>query len=290
MAISRFYIAVIGFFLAALIFGVLYFITGMGDASYLVSDGLAYGLHYVDKPRYDSNLQGLIFTLTFLAAGLLLLVLAILPSEEILAAGGISAAPQPRRRSAAAPAKPAKPQSRATAAPAAPAPQARPAPAEEPKVAVAPVEIEPDDPKPAPPPKPKAAPKEPERSVEEEVLISAADEDSMEDVPDSRYDESGEENVVYGSGRVNDDSVWDFIHSYPDSAVKFLYRKSLENKPLSPTDEDIYRRWEIRGMSRGKVRELVLETMGWKSLPDDLPHNIWRLLRDQIFEMKSRAA
>ena len=88
--------------------------------------------------------------------------------------------------------------------------------------------------------------------------------------------------------RQTDDSMWEFIQSYPDSAVKFLYRKSLENKPLAPTDEDIYRNWEKRGMTRAKVRELVLTIMNWKSLPSDFPHNIWRDLRDKIYELQTK--
>jgi predicted Fe-S protein YdhL (DUF1289 family) len=41
-------------------------------------------------------------------------------------------------------------------------------------------------------------------------------------------------------------------------------------------------------MNRAKVREVVLEIMQWQSLPDDFPHNIWRELRDQIYEMQAR--
>lgn len=136
-----------------------------------------------------------------------------------------------------------------------------------------------------------AAAPEPAQSLDEEVATAAPDTDlEIEDLPESRYDDTGEEDVVYGNGRVTDDSVWDFIHAYPDSAVKFLYRKSLENKGLTPNEEDIYRKWEMRGMSRARVRQFVLEIMGWKSLPDDFPHNIWRDLRDKIFDLKERIA
>jgi hypothetical protein len=138
-------------------------------------------------------------------------------------------------------------------------------------------------------PAPAAAAKEP-HSVDEEVLQASevVEEDlPPTDVPD-RYEDTGEDDVIYGSGRVTDDSIWEFIQAYPDSAVKFLYRKTLENKALPPTDEDIYRRWELRGMTRAKVREFVLAIMGWKTLRDDFPHNIWRELRDQIFEMQQK--
>ncbi len=103
----------------------------------------------------------------------------------------------------------------------------------------------------------------------------------------SRFDDSGEEDVVYGDGRISEDAAWEFIQQFPDSAVKFLYRKNLDNKPLSPTEEDIYRNWEMRGLTRAKVREIVLELMGWPSLPDSFPHEIWRAVRDQVFELRT---
>ena len=122
---TKFYIGVIGFFLAALVFGGMFFLTGMGNSSYLISDGVAYGVHYIDKPRYDSNMQGFIFVLSFLGAGLLLCLLVILPDRQTQAAKA-QAAPQPRRR-------PAAPQAAPQAAPP-PPPQAAPvaAPAQPP--------------------------------------------------------------------------------------------------------------------------------------------------------------
>jgi hypothetical protein len=133
-----------------------------------------------------------------------------------------------------------------------------------------------------------AAPAAPVRSVEEEVLAQVPDDLPKLERENSRFDDAGEDDVVYGTGRVTDDSLWDFIQRHPDSAVKFLYRKSLDNKPLTTVEEEIYRQWEQRGMTRSKVRGMVLEIMSWKSLPEDFPHNIWRELRDQVFDMRTR--
>lgn len=279
---TRFHIILVGFFLAALIVGALFFVLGMDSASYLVSDGSGVGIHYIDKPSYDAHFQGLIFTITFLAAGILLLGLVILPDQQrSVTVQRASAPPQPRKRSAGAP-EPAQ------AAPQPPQPAPAAEPAAQPAAPGPTVEIE-GEPEPETS-QPERAPAK-TRSVEEEVLTAQPEETAeIEDLPDARAAETGEEDVVYGSGRVDDDSIWEFIHNHPDSAVKFLYRKTLDNKPLSPTEEDIYRRWEMRGMRRAKVRELVLEIMAWKTLPDDFPHNIWRGLRDQIFENRSRAS
>ena len=277
---SRFYIGLIGFFLAALVFAAMYFVTGMNDASYLVNDGAGYGLRYIDKPSYDANQQGLVFVISFLVAGLLLLLLIVLPDQEGVFASVQPAPPQPRRRPASQqPTQAPAPQPVAMAQPAA-APTGG-TPVEEPTQALD-VEAE------APGVEADAAPVQ-SPSLDDEVATAVIeDELEIEDLPESRYDDTGDEDVVYGNGRVTDDSIWDFIHAYPDSTVKFLYRKSLENKPLTPNEEDIYRKWEMRGMSRARVRQFVLEIMGWKSLPDDYPHNIWRELRDKIFDLKER--
>jgi hypothetical protein len=134
-------------------------------------------------------------------------------------------------------------------------------------------------------PTPPKAPKAPDVPVD----IAAQQESMVEppvDLPSARPELTGEEDVVYGNGPVTEDSIVEFIQNYPDSAVKFLYRKNLDNRPLPPMEEDIYQRWERRGMSRAKAREYVLEIMGWDKLPDDFPHNIWMKLRDRIYELK----
>ena len=299
MVPTRFFIILLGFFLAALLVGFLFFLAGTGDASYLVNDGLGYGLHFIDKPRYDIHVQGIIFTLTFLAAAILMLILIILPDQRTLEARAQDTAPpQPRRRPAQTTVQTATQPAQQTTPQA--APQASTQQVGQPMVQVqetaaqgtpvaalegTAVEAISDAASPI-----TQAPSErgaPVKSIEQELLTEKV-EDNLDDVPDERYDDTGEEDVVYGNGRVSDDSVWDFIHNYPDSAVKFLYRKTLESKPLTPTEEDIYRKWELRGMSRTKIRKFLLEIMGWQSLPDDFPHNIWKMLRDQIFEIKSR--
>lgn len=275
----RVYMALMLMFVGAMLVGSIIFYLGMNGASYLVSDGVSYGTQYLNKPRYDSNLTGFVFSVCFLVAGIFLLALIAMPDDQATGRAAVQP-PQPRRRQ---PQTPAQPQPQATPRTAEPAPEApaRPSPAEAAGV-TAPVSPE--------TPSPRTAGEEEPHSVDEEVLQASevvAEDLPPTDMPD-RYEDTGEDDVIYGSGRVTDDTIWEFIQTYPDSAVKFLYRKTLENKALSPTDEDIYRRWELRGMTRAKVREFVLAIMGWKTLRDDFPHNIWRELRDQIFEMQQK--
>ena len=274
-------------FVAALALGSLYFITGMHASSYVITDGIEYTVRFINKPRYDRNLLGMIYTVVFFVAGLLMLFIMAVPDERMLSAlRRAPAPPQPRRRRTAAIAAPAPPMQAAPA----PVREAAPAmlgvplpamelPAREPAQAASLEEMEEAVPVAAP------APKAPEVSVD----IAAQQESMAEppvDLPTARPELSGEEDVVYGNGPTTEDSIVEFIQNYPDSAVKFLYRKNLDNRPLPPMEEDIYQHWERRGMSRAKVREYVLEIMGWDKLPDDFPHNIWLKLRDRIYELK----
>ncbi|MBT4289475.1 MAG: hypothetical protein HOD92_19285 [Deltaproteobacteria bacterium] len=75
-----------------------------------------------------------------------------------------------------------------------------------------------------------------------------------------------------------------FVHKFPDSALKFLYRKQLDGKMLGRGDEDIYREWEHRGMSRGKVKKYMLTLMDWKTFPKKPLYEIWKMLRDHIYD------
>jgi hypothetical protein len=288
---DKFFMALFLLFLAAMVVGVTIFALGMKENTYVISDGAGYVVQYLNKPRYDSHLQGLVFSLTFLIAGLLLTAIILIPSANGAFGAQFAGPPQPRQRQAR-PATPAQAaiQTATQAAPTqAPAPQAAPPPVEALMEAVQPTApamaaagaATPDAQEPQRPAKPV-------RSVEEEVLAQNLDDLPRLDTPDSRFEDTGEDDVVYGSGRVTDDSLWEFVERHPDSAVKFLYRKTLDNKPLSTSDEEIYRRWEMRGMTRATVRRIVLEIMNWKALPEDFPHNICRELRDQVFELRTR--
>ncbi len=290
--------------LTALLVGAVFFLAGMQSSSYLVSNGAEYSLQFIDQPRYEWHLVGLVYSAVFLLASLFLLAIVAIPDERILAAfRRVPVPPQPRRRrgpavtpealaEAAAPLREAPPPAAAPPAPPPAAPPAAPAPPE-PGAPVAPVAAEAPEvptateaaaPVQPPPARPTSAPDVP---VDEAVQQEAEPEISAADLPEASPDISGEEDVVYGNGPVTEESIFDFIQSYPDSAVKFLYRKNLDNRPLPPIEEDIYQRWERRGMSRGKVRQLVLELMEWERLPDDFPHSIWMRIRDRIYDLQT---
>ena len=285
-----FYMVLLTLFLVALIAGFFYFLIGISDTRYLVTDGIRLSVHYIDKPKFDSHLQGLIFSISFLAAGLLMVLFILLPNNRGTAAAGAPVLGGPE------PGTPPQPVRRTPPA-SAPEPSDAPPPdslaettgAQDPPDQSSPLTID------AMEGDPQANGETDQASAGRTVnaLGEEAEPKGPEDLPEleeteARYDENDDEDVVYGDGRITEDAAFDFVQTYPDSAVKFLYRKNLDNKPLPPTDEDIYRSWEMRGLTRQKVREFVLEIMGWHSLPDAFPHQIWKELRDQIFELQAK--
>ncbi|MDH5751683.1 MAG: hypothetical protein OEZ59_04630, partial [Deltaproteobacteria bacterium] len=237
---------------------------GMSDASYLISDGINLTQHYLNRPGYQQSLEGLAFSLTFLVAGILMVLVIILPGPQTAQEGGAMVPPQPRRRLSAEEelsAGVAEGEGREGAAD---------------RSGAQTIEFAEGEEGPAPvPAKEEKEEVKPRRRTEREAANAEGREGG------------GADDVVYGSEPVTIDSAWEYVQNYPDSAVKFLYRKTLDNKPLPPSDEEIYRRWERRGLSRALVREIVLDIMDWESLPDEYPHNVWRALRDQIYEMQA---
>ena len=284
-----FYMGLLGFFMVALLAGTIYFLVSMSDTTYMLSDGARLGIQYLDKPKFDSHLQGFIFAVSFLLAGGLMCLLILIPNDQ----RGFLPQFEPlvptntptRRRQDSSSATTVEEPEAQPAAP--PAPEvAAPQPQEGGTQSMVTIEqAEGED----------GAKASPPASAEETSPdeVEGTDFPEGDDLPDlglddSDTEETGEDDIVYGNGRVSEDACWDFVQLYPDSAVKFLYRKNLDNKPLGPSEEDIYREWERRGLTRAKIREIVLQIMSWPSLPDTFPHNIWRELRDQIYEMGNR--
>jgi hypothetical protein len=94
----------------------------------------------------------------------------------------------------------------------------------------------------------------------------------------------GEDDVVYGNGPISDAAIIHFVHKYPDSALKYLFRRQLDGKPLTTTEEEIYQGWEKRQMTRGKVKSYIQTMMDWKSFPKKPLYELWKEIRDHIFE------
>ena len=110
---------------------------------------------------------------------------------------------------------------------------------------------------------------------EDDFVIGSAEENTADD----------DSEVLYGSGRITPLAVMNFIIAYPESAIKFLYRKELDGKMLPAKTIDIYEVWENRGMKRGTVRKVLLEFTQWKQLPTGSLIEIISQVRDHIYEV-----
>ncbi len=254
------YITVVVGFVLSMAFGSYFFYQNMDNASFLLLSGLETNRIYIDQHQYNSYLQGFIYCMTFFVAGVLLLIVMALPSKEVFEQRAIHSgrlAPsmtlqtQEAHAPSAIPAIDASQMGTSQSTPTT-SESSNPQEVEDPSQVQLTIEDEPD------------------------IDLFEAEDDSKE---------TADANVVYGLGRVTEDSTLEFIHAHPDSAVKFLYRRNLEGKSLSSAEEKIYESWQKRGLTRTRVRDYILQLMEWKKLPEVLPLEIWSQLRDQIFEL-----
>ena len=273
-------------FFGATALGTFYFYGGMGDVSFVVSNAHGSVTYYLDKNRYDVYLNGLIYCITFLIVAVLFLAVIVVPSmgqiQQRMASPystrvpqGVGMMPQPMQ--GPPPQMQAQPQAMQVP-PNMPQPAAaqtfQPPPGQATAGAV-----------PEEPTKATKAPKKPALTMPSSLLDDGMDEDELGEESDNRSDDSGDADVVYGTGRITPDALVDFVHRHPDSAVKYMFNKSLDGKPLTAQEEEIYRAWQKRSLSRTKMRDYVLHIMEWKEMPNLPVHDIWSQLRDQIFEL-----
>ncbi len=96
-------------------------------------------------------------------------------------------------------------------------------------------------------------------------------------------DNSEENDVVFGDGRIDQKSMSNFVAHYPDSTLKFLMRKNLNGRPLPVGYEEIYSQWENRGLSRGRLKKYLFKLMEWKNFPDIPVHDVVNKIREHQY-------
>jgi len=96
-------------------------------------------------------------------------------------------------------------------------------------------------------------------------------------------DNSEENDVVFGDGRIDQKSMSNFVANYPDSTLKFLMRKNLDGRPLPAGYEEIYSQWENRGLSRGRLKKYLFKLMEWKNFPDIPVHDVVNKIREHQY-------
>ena len=255
------YMTIVVGFVLSMAFGAYFFYQSMDSVSFLMLSGVETNRIYIDQHQYNTYLQGFIYCMTFLVAGVLLLIVMALPSKEIFEQRALQSArlvPSMNipTQDILAPSAASSMETPLTPVPPQPTPMIQ--------------DVE------SLPSQKEEQPNQMELNIEEESDIDLFEEDNQENIDSS---------VVYGMGRITESSTLEFVHAHPDSAIKFLYRRNLEGKALTSTEEKIYESWQKRGLTRTKIKDYILQIMEWKKLPEALPIEIWSQLRDQIFEL-----
>ena len=231
--------------LAATVGGIMVCYSGMSETSFLVYRGMEITTYYLDKNRHDLYVNGLVYSITFGIAFLLLLAVIVIPSPE-----------QIQKRLAVSPFTGVNSTPRITA------------PAGE-------TLVEEETP----------AADDESLEIELEPDVESFEVDEEEESAQSSGPEEEDSDVVYGTGRITDQAHRSFIISNPDSAVKFLLRKELDGRPLKSSQDEIYNGWQERGLSRGKLRKHFLKIMEWDNVPELEVSEIYNQVKDKVYEI-----
>ena len=134
------------------------------------------------------------------------------------------------------------------------------------------------------------SPEESEKSTPGESAVPTAslfegidDEEHELEEEGLQGDNSEENDVVFGDGRIDQKSMSNFVAHYPDSTLKFLMRKNLDGRPLPVGYEEIYSQWENRGLSRGRLKKYLFKLMEWKNFPDIPVHDMVNNIREHQY-------
>ena len=233
--------------LAATVGGIMVCYFGMSETSYLVYRGMEITTYYLDKNRHDLYVNGMVYSITFGIAFLLLLAVIMIPSPE-----------QIQKRLAVSPFTGENSTLGITA-----------------RAVETLVEEE----------TPAADDESLEIELEPDVESFEVDEEEEEESAQSSGPEEEDSDVVYGTGRITDQAHRSFIISSPDSAVKFLLRKELDGRPLKSSQDEIYNGWQERGLSRGKLRKHFLKIMEWDNVPELEVSEIYNQVKDKVYEI-----
>ena len=231
--------------LAATVGGIMVCYSGMSETSYLVYRGMEITTYYLDKNRHDLYVNGMVYSITFGIAFLLLLAVIVIPSPE-----------QIQKRLAVSPFA-GENSTLGITAPAVETLVEEETPAADDESLE--IELEPD--------------------------VESFEVDEEEESAQSSGPEEEDSDVVYGTGRITDQAHRSFIISSPDSAVKFLLRKELDGRPLKSSQDEIYNGWQERGLSRGKLRKHFLKIMEWDNVPELEVSEIYNQVKDKVYEI-----
>ena len=103
-----------------------------------------------------------------------------------------------------------------------------------------------------------------------------------------RDEDDGDNDVVFGDGQIDSKSISRFVKSFPDSAIKFMFRKNLDGRNLPVEYEEIYINWEKRGLSRGRLKKYLFKMMKWENFPDIPILEVLQRIKDRQYDLKGK--
>jgi len=122
----------------------------------------------------------------------------------------------------------------------------------------------------------------------ENIEDDELDEEFEFDEKGLRDEDDGDNDVVFGDGQIDSKSINRFVKSFPDSAIKFMFRKNLDGRNLPVEYEEIYINWEKRGLSRGRLKKYLFKLMKWDNFPDIPILEVVQRIKDRQYDLKGK--
>ena len=122
----------------------------------------------------------------------------------------------------------------------------------------------------------------------ENIEDDELDEEFEFDEKGLRDEDDGDNDVVFGDGQIDSKSISRFVKSFPDSAIKFIFRKNLDGRNLPVEYEEIYINWEKRGLSRGRLKKYLFKLMKWDNFPDIPILEVVQRIKDRQYDLKGK--
>jgi len=122
----------------------------------------------------------------------------------------------------------------------------------------------------------------------ENIEHDEPDEEFEFDEKGMRDEDDGDSDVVFGDGQIDSKSISRYVKSFPDSAIKFMFRKNLDGRKLPVEYEEIYINWEKRGLSRGRLKKYLFKLMKWDNFPDIPILEVVQRIKDRQYDLKGK--
>ena len=94
-------------------------------------------------------------------------------------------------------------------------------------------------------------------------------------------------NVVYGSGEIDEASMADFIYGFPDSSIKFAFDCNIDGTSLPEGTKEMHRKWNSRGLNPLVVKNKIQEILNWEIIGKNRLGDISLELKKQTEEYRN---